>query len=232
LIGLLRVRVLGGAGLLGVLALAAAGLGQTSTATNSPERVPMRPATPIDFESRGMRYEALTQDGITVMYALLPPRIKDYSILQVTVTNGSEVSWTVKTSDFSFVRPDGTALAPESPDAVVNSLLNKAGRQDVIKLQLLYEDTIYALSNYRPTNGYEQRREAAMAQFVNARIKAAAEASAILLVSTKLQPGDSTDGAIFLDAHSKEKTLGPGRFIAHTCGDTFIFDVPAEAKLK
>ena len=87
-------------------------------------------------------------------------------------------------------------LASVSADRVVESMLERAGRNDVIKLQLLYEDSIYALSNFRSTNGYEQRREAAMAQFVNRGFKAAAAASAITLVATKLKAGDSTDGAV------------------------------------
>ncbi len=45
------------------------------------------------------------------MFATLPPHINDYNIVQVTVTNGSLVSWTVKPSDFSFVRQDGTRSA-------------------------------------------------------------------------------------------------------------------------
>jgi hypothetical protein len=117
-------------------------------------------------------------------------------------------------------------------DEVVSSLLDKASRSDVIKLQLLYENTIYALSNYRSTNGYEQRREAALAQFVNMRFSAAAAASAVALAPVKLQPGDSTDGAIFFINHPKERTLGAGVLTAHTCGQTFAFQVVAEPKLR
>ena len=193
------------------------------------EVTPLPP--PIQFESHGMQYEALTKEGITVMYAPLPPHVKDFNIIQVMITNGSLVSWTVRPSDFRFVRQDGTELAAASADNVVGSLLEKASRNDVIKLQLLYEDSIYALSNDRSTNGYEQRREAAMAQFVNARFKAAAAASAITLIPVKLKPGDSTDGAVFFENRSKEKTLGPGKLIAHTCGQTFVFGFYPEPRL-
>ena len=186
---------------------------------------------PIDFESHGMHYEALTKNGITVMFAPLPPHVKDYNIVQVTVTNGSPVSWTVKPSDFSFTRHDGTVLQTISADDVVSSLLGRASRSDVIKLQLLYESSIYALSNFRSTNGYEQRREAAIAQFVNPRFKAAAAASAITLVPIKLKPTDSTDGAVFFENRTKEKSLGAGRFVAHTCGETFFFETNPELKL-
>lgn len=189
------------------------------------------PESPVEFESKGMDYEALTHEGITVMFAYLPPHIKDFSILQVTVTNGSLVSWTVKPSDFNFVRQDGTIEPSLSADYVVESLLAKASRNDVIKLQLLYEDSIYALQNFRSTNGYEKRRQAAMAMFVNREFKAAAAASAITLIPIKLRPSDSTDGAVFFENKSKEKTLGPGRLVVRTCGQTFVFQTVGETKL-
>jgi hypothetical protein len=193
--------------------------------TGEPPAVPTPQAqAPIEFQSHGLDYQALTKEGITVMFASLPPHVKDFSIIQVTVTNGSPVSWTVKPADFSFERQDGTVLRSVSADEVVASLLDKAGRGDVIKLQLLYEDSIYALSNFRSTNGYEQRREAAMAMFVNRSFKAAVAASAITLVPTKLKSGDSTDGAVFFQTRPKEKSQGPGRVVARTCGQVFAFE--------
>lgn len=189
-------------------------------------------ALPLQFESHGLDYEALTRSGVTVMYATLPPHIKDFNIMQVTVTNGTQVTWTVRPADFSFVKPDGVMLQAVSADDVVESLVEKASRNDVIKLQMLYEASIYALSNFRSSNGYEQRREAAMAQFINPRIKAAAAASAITLVPTKLRSGDSTDGAVFFENRTKDKALGAGRLIVHTCGETFSFTVLPEVKLR
>jgi len=185
---------------------------------------------PLEFQSKGLDYEALTREGVTVMFAALPPHIKDFNIIQIAVTNGSPVSWTVKPEEFAFIRHDGTVLQSVSADYVVESLLDKASRNDVIKLQMLYENTIYALQNFRSTNGYEQRREAAMAQFVNRGIKAAAAASAITFVSTKLRSGDSTDGAVFFTNRSKEKGLGAGRLVVRTCGQIFLFQLYAELK--
>jgi len=217
-----------------LLALASAPVDPQSAPPSVPAAVPASAPdrqSPIEFQSRGLDYEALTKSGVTVMFAPLPPHISNFNVVQVTVTNGSLVSWTVKPTDFSFTRQDGTELQPVSADYVVETLLAKANRNDVIKLQLLYENTIYALSNFRSTNGYEQRREAAMAQFVNRGFKAAAEASAITFVATKLKPGDSTDGAVFFENRTKEKGLGTGRFVAHTCGETFAFLTYAEPKL-
>lgn len=166
------------------------------------------------------------------MCATLPPRMRDFSVLQVTVTNGSLVSWTVKPEDFKFLRQDGTALSPSSADEVVQSFLDRASRNDVIKLQLIYESTIYALSNFRSTNDYEKRREAAMAQFINVKFKAAAEASALALVPIKLKPGDSTDGAVFFPNRNKERSLGSGHLSVHTCGESFDLDSLPEPKSK
>ena len=212
-------------------AQAAAGNGNAANNPQPQSSAANGNSLPMEFQSHGLDYEAVTRNGITVMFASMPPHVKDFNIIQVTVTNGSLVSWTVKPADFTFVRQDGTTLTAVSADDVVESLLEKAGRNDVIKLQLLYESSIYALSNFRSTNGYEQRREAAMAQFVNPRIKAAAAASAITLVTVKLRPGDSTDGAVFFESHSKEKSLGAGRLVAHTCGETFSFQIFPEPKL-
>jgi len=184
----------------------------------------------IDFESKGLHYQALAKNGITVMFATLPAHIKDFNVIQTTITNGSPLSWTVKPQDFSFIQQDGVHLESVSADGVVESLLEKASRSDVIKLQLLYENTIYALTNFRSTNGYEKRRQTAMAMFVNPRIKAAVEASAIAFAQTKLKPGESTDGAVFFQ--SKEKVLGQGHLVVHTAGEQFEFDTFPEVKLK
>ncbi len=184
----------------------------------------------IEFESKGLHYQAQTKNGITVMFATLPAHIKDFNIIQITITNGSPLSWTVKPEDFSFIRQDGIHLESVSADGVVESLLQRASRNDVIKLQLLYENTIYALTNFRSTNGYEKRRQTAMGMFVNPRFKAAAEASAIAFAQTKLKPGESTDGAVFFE--SKEKVLGPGHLVVKTAGEQFEFDTFPEVKLK
>ncbi len=201
-------------------------------AANVPESQSQQaPQAPLEFESHGLVYEALTKNGITVMYAPLPPHIKDFDIVQVTITNGGLLTWTVHPADFSFVRQDGIILHPVSADDVVYSLLQKASASDVIKLQLLYEQSIYAVPNYHGTNGYEKRREAAMAQFVNKGLKAAVAASAITLAPTRLKSGDSTDGAVFFENRAKEKVLGAGKLVVHTCGESFEFYVLPEVKL-
>lgn len=185
----------------------------------------------IEFDSNGLHYQAMTRSGVTVTFAKLPPHIAGFNCLQVTVTNGSLVSWTVKPDDFSFDRPDGAVIHASPADVVIDTLLSHATKSDVVKLQLLYEATIYALPpNYRSTAGYEHRREQAMTVMVNSRIKAAVAASAITLVPTKLKPGESTDGAVFFE--NREKLLGPGRLVVKTAGEVFQFDVYPDVNLK
>jgi hypothetical protein len=73
----------------------------------------------------------------------------------------------------------------------------------------------------RVANSYEARRQAALAEVNSTKLKAAAAASAIALVQTKLLPGESTDGAVFFEAEGK--VFGPGKLLVRTNTDTFEF---------
>ncbi len=180
----------------------------------------------IPFESNGLLYKTLTKGGVTVMFAYLPAHLKEYSIMQVSISNGSPVSWTVKPEDFSYRQEDGTAWQASPALSVVNSLLAKAGRRDVVKLVTTYERGVYGNEHMQTTNGYETRRQSALAEGVSARLKAGAAASALALVPTKLGSGESTDGAVFFP--SSGKVLGPGTLTVHTGGETFEFPSDGE----
>lgn len=184
----------------------------------------------IEFDSKGLHYQALTKGGMTVMFATIPSHIKDFSIIQLAITNGTGVTWVVKPQDFKFIRQDGVELVPVSADEVVESLLAKASRSDVIHLQILYENTIYALTNFRSTNGYEKRREAMMTFGINPRFKAAAAASAIAFAPVKLKAGESTDGAIFFV--NKDRAMGAGRLLGRLGAEDFEFETLPEVKTK
>jgi hypothetical protein len=186
----------------------------------------------IEFDSKGLHYQALTKGGMTVMYAPIPSHIKDFSIIQVAITNGTGVTWMVKNQDFKFIRQDGVEMDPISADAVVESLLAKASHSDVIQLQLLYENTIYALANFRSTNGYEKRRQAMMTFGVSSRFKAAAAASAIAFAPVKLKAGESTDGAIFFVNVNKDRPMGAGRLLARCGAEDFEFETLPEVRPK
>ena len=180
----------------------------------------------IDFESNGLHYKTLTKGGVTVMFAYLPSHLKQYSIMQVSISNGSPVAWMVKPTDFSYRRQDGTETQASAALAVVNSLLQSGSRHDVVKLVTTYEAGIYGNVKMNSTNGYESRRQSALAEGVSARLKAGAAASAIALVPTRLGSGESTDGAVFLP--NGGKSFGPGTLLVHTGGEMFEFPTDGE----
>ena len=67
----------------------------------------LSPGQVIEFESKGLHYQELTKGGMTVMYAPIPSHIKDFSVIQVAITNGTGITWVVKNQDFKFIRQDG-----------------------------------------------------------------------------------------------------------------------------
>jgi hypothetical protein len=104
---------------------------------------------------------------------------------------------------------------------VVASLYAKGSRSDVIKLVTTYESGLYGMQNFKATNGYESRRQAAFAEVTSTKVKAAAAASAIAFVPTKLLPGQSTDGAVFWSTQGKP--LGAGHLTVNAAGEVFEF---------
>jgi hypothetical protein len=179
----------------------------------------------IEFESNGLKYQTLTRSGVTVMYAVMPNHLHDYGIIQVAVANGSRGSYVIKPEDFTFLRTDGVALHASPARAVVDMLSQKGSASDVIHLITSYENAVYGNSRLKSTNGYEQRRQSALAMGSN-KLRAMAAASALALVQTKLAAGESTDGAVFFP--NDGKPLGPGHIVVRTNTDVFDFtpDIP------
>jgi hypothetical protein len=179
----------------------------------------------IEFESNGLKYQTLTRSGVTLICAHLPGQISGYSMIQVSVSNGSGAPYTIRPEDFSFMRNDGPPIRAEAAKDVVAMLSKRGSGADVIKLVVTYESSVYGNTHIRSTNGYEQRRLGALAMSSN-RLRAAATASAIALVQTKLPPGESTDGAVFFSTAGKP--IGPGKLVVKTNTDTFEFLPKAE----
>jgi hypothetical protein len=186
------------------------------------------PAQVITFDSGGLSYQALTKGGVTVMFAHLGVHLREYAIVQVTVSNGSTSPTMVRPEGFIFLRTDGSSMQAAPARSVVSRLLARGSRDDVIKLVTTYEATLYGIPGLRSTNGYQQRRLSAEAELTSSKLKAAAAASAIALVETKLAPGQSTDGAVFFPGDGK--SLGPGRLRLRV-GAT-VFEFPSEPDLS
>ena len=175
----------------------------------------------IEFESGGLHYQTLTRRGVTIMYAHMPAHVREFTIVQVAVSNGAQGPYTIRPEDFRFVRTDGSVVQAAPARQVVNVLLEKGSRNDVIRLVSAYESGLYGIQRMLSTNGYEQRRQAALAEVQSTKVKAAAAASAIALVQIKLTAGQSTDGAVFFP--NEGKPLSGGRLVVNTNTDIFEF---------
>ena len=180
----------------------------------------------IEFESSGLKYKALTHNGVTIMVATLHSHIREYGVLQVAISNGSPISWGVRPEDFRFETSEGHVIRASPAKTVISEMLDKGSRGDVTKLITAYENTLFANAQMHSTNGYEARRQDAMAEVGSVRLKAAAATSAIALVTTKLQPGQSTDGAVFYP--NAGRPLGAGKLMVNAAGELFEFPMEAD----
>ncbi len=174
----------------------------------------------IEFETNGLKYQTLTKSGVTIMFATLPQRLRDYAILQVAVSNGSRAPYIIRPEDFTYVRLDRSEIRASAARVVVQILEQRGSASDVIKLVTSYENSIYGNQHLKSTNGYEQRRQSVLAMG-SVKLKAAAAASALAMVQTKLSPGESTDGAVFFPTDGK--ILGFGHLVVRTSTDVFDF---------
>ncbi len=176
----------------------------------------------IEYEVAGVKYQTLSRQGLTVIMTRMANHVAGFALVQISISNGSDHYWTIAPEDFAYVKPE-ISISGISADQVVNVLLDKGSHADVVKLVTSYENTLYAIPHMRSTNGYEQRREGSMTYGINAKLKAAATASAIALAQTRLAPGQSTDGSVFIPLR-EVKTLTGGRLVFHSNGETFEFN--------
>src|SRR5437867_11287034 len=84
----------------------------------------------IEFESGGLKYQTLTRNGVTVMFAHLPTHLHDYAILQVAISNGAQAPCTIRPEDFTFLRADSSAIHAAPARRVVGALIEKGNRGD------------------------------------------------------------------------------------------------------
>ncbi len=186
------------------------------------------PAQVIEFESNGLRYQTLSKNGVTIMYAHMPTQLREYSIVQAAVSNGSKIATTVRPESFSFLLEDGRNVSGTPADTVISMLLDKGSRGDVMKLVSTYEVSLYGLARSKSTSGYEQRRQAAQAMLTSTRLAAAATASAIAFVEVTLKPGESTDGALFFATRGRPRA--GSRLRVRAAGQLFEFDPEVDTR--
>jgi hypothetical protein len=189
------------------------------------EPPPNEPSRVIEFDSNGLHYFTLTRDGLTVMFAHLPQQVREYGVIEVSISNGSNEPITVKPEDFRFRRQDRTEVTATPARTVVEQFLRTGNRNDVIKLVSAYEAALYGFQNPKATSGYEQRRVQAMADLTSAKVASAAAASALVFIPTVLKAGQSTDGAIFFPHGNR--ALGAGHMLLTIGRRVFEFETVA-----
>ena len=177
----------------------------------------------IEYENNGKKYQTLTHKGLTVIVAHLPNHVAGFGLLQVSISNGSDIYWNVQPEGFVYEFGE-QAVRAISAGQVVDIMLSKGSHADVVKLTASYENNLYGIPNMRSTNGYEQRRQNAFAQGMSPKLKAAATASAIALSQTRLAPGQSTDGSVFIPLNHEMKGLAGGRIVFKSGAETFEFN--------
>jgi len=175
----------------------------------------------LEFWSNGLKYQALTREGLTLMYAHLPVQVGDYAVVQAAFNNGSAKTWLVRPGDFVLECGDGRKLQALSEDAVIKQLYRSAGREEVIELRAAYEKALYGNEQlHRNDSVFEERRRSALAMG-NKGAHAAAAAATIVLAETELTPGASLDGAVFFRLNGK--SLQEPRLVARIASQTFEF---------
>ena len=178
------------------------------------------PAQVIQFRSNGMDYQVMTKVGLTLMCAPMPVKTSRYALVHVAVSNGGEKTWQVNATDFAFEFDSGTLVRAVPEERVIGDFFREAGRSELSKLQSAYEKALYNNQYIRPNNGYEKRRQSALAIGPKG-LKAASAAAAITFVSGNLAPGDSTDGALFFPTSGRQ--LEAGSIVATFDDVTFEF---------
>jgi hypothetical protein len=175
----------------------------------------------IEFESNGQKYQTLTRSGVTIIFSHVPYHLHEYAVIHVAISNGSTSPYVVRPEDFNYVRAAGQSIRAATAQTVVNMLMQKGNGSDVVRLVTAYEASVYGNTHYKATNGFEQRRQSALA-FGGTKLKAAAAASVLALGTTKLESGDSSDGAVFFPNDGKQLT--GGKLVVRTNTDVFEFN--------
>src|ERR1041385_766980 len=79
----------------------------------------------IEFDHNGLKYQTLTHSGVTVMFAHLQAHVKEFSIVQVSVSNGSRGPYTIRPEDFNFDRGEHGLVHASPARAVISMLMQK-----------------------------------------------------------------------------------------------------------
>src|ERR1700728_3876210 len=62
----------------------------------------------IEYEANGLKYQTLSRKGLTLIVTRMPNHVAGFGLFQVSISNGSEIYWTVQPEDFSYIRQDAS----------------------------------------------------------------------------------------------------------------------------
>jgi hypothetical protein len=176
----------------------------------------------IEVPYKGLTYSMMSRGGVTVMVAPLNRTILDYQTVQVWISNGSKSYVRIGPQNFEVRQQGLPILAGTSDDTVIAEIPQRARPKDLQELVEVYEATLFGFANERSVGYYQQRKQAARGSMsAGGKMRATATASAIILPSRQLKPGETIDGAVFfrVDPHG-------GRIVfigAHIAGGVFDF---------
>src|ERR1700686_4971053 len=60
----------------------------------------------IEYEANGLKYQTLSRKGLTVIVTHMPNHVAGFGLIQVSISNGSDIYWTVQPEDFSYIKQD------------------------------------------------------------------------------------------------------------------------------
>src|SRR5271168_4723498 len=65
----------------------------------------------IEYEANGLKYQTLSRKGLTVIVTRMPNHVAGFGLFQVSISNGSDIYWTVEPEDFAYIRQEVSTSA-------------------------------------------------------------------------------------------------------------------------
>ena len=180
----------------------------------------------IEVPYRGLTYSMMSKGGVTVMVAPLNRMILEYQTVQVWISNGSKSYVRIAPQSFEVRQQGAPMLAGASDDKVMDEIQQRARPKDLLELVEAYETTLFGFANERSVGYYQQRKQAARSSMGSGgKMRATAMASAIILPTRQLKPGEIMDGTVFfrVDPHGG-RIVSIGAHLANA-----VFDFPQVA---
>ena len=53
----------------------------------------------IEYEANGLKYQTLSRKGLTVIVTHMPNHVAGFGLIEVSISNGSDIYWTVRPED-------------------------------------------------------------------------------------------------------------------------------------